>query len=517
MNEEPLDLHRFGRAISRGRWVVIAFVIGGIVAAALFTAVRLPRHYASTVVLLPPAPQTSSGQPARDIQTEVEVATSAVVLQLASQALPSHPSIHELKREVTVGGPTPDVLVFKGHAPSAHDAIAVSNAAANAYVSYSKTSASDQAQQVIAPLNKSITELVTTNLDLQKKINQALSQENTLDPRSQEYLSLSSQVTQWQNQLQSGGQELQADRNLIATAQATNTANNAINVISPASAATNNLLQATGLNLLAGALLGLLLGTTLVIARDSRRRRPWRRSDISATAGVPVLASLAARSVGKPSEWFALLDDYEPSPDEQWGLRKLLRSIVTADSSAPANATVLSLASDEAALAIAPQLASFAAGSGLRTVLILGRTARSVRALRQVRDVAALSGVAPRENLSLVEEMPAETGDDVPPVDLIVRMVVTDRAGFELEDMDGATMLFAVSPGAATPEQFQAVADAAFNANAPLAGIVVASPEVYDTSAGTVPEPASTSAAEPAIRSRWLGHPSRENPKTGSA
>ena len=177
-------------------------------AAALFTAVRLPRHYASTVVLLPPSPQNASGQSTRDIQTEVEVATSAVVLQLASQALSrTIRASHELKREVTVSGPTPDVLVFKGHAASARDAIAVSNAAANAYQSYSKKSASDQAQQVIAPLNASVTsarqhELGSSEQDQRRHC----SKQSGLDPRSQEYVSLSSQVTQWQNQVQAGTQ-----------------------------------------------------------------------------------------------------------------------------------------------------------------------------------------------------------------------------------------------------------------------------------------------------------------------
>ena len=245
-------------------------------------------------------------------------------------------------------------------------------------------------------------------MDLQKKINAALLRQSRIDPRSQEYQSLSSQVAQWQNQLQVDAQELQTDRNQIANAEATSTANSAISVISPATAATNNLPKATAMNVLAGALAGLLLGTLIVIARDSRKRAPGHLADISTAAGVPVLASLAARSVRKKSEWFALLDDYEPSPDEQWGLRKLLRSILAADGAA--TATVVSLASDDAALAVAPQLASFAAGAGLRTVLVVGGMSGSVRALRQVRDVAALSGVAPARTCRSSKRCPPRCG-----------------------------------------------------------------------------------------------------------
>jgi len=482
MNEEPLDFHRFGRVIARSKWLVAAFVIGGILVAALFTAVRLPQHEASTVVLLPPAPQTASGQPGRDPQTEAEVATSVVVLQYASQALPRHPSVDALKRQVTVSSPTASVLVFKGHAPSARDAIAVSNAAANAYQAYSKKTSNDQAQQVIAPLNERVNALVKTNLDLQDKINHALASQQRLDPRSGEFSSLSSQITQWQSQMQVGAQELLSDRNQIATAESTATAVNAISVISPASAATDNILKTTGLNLLAGALIGLLLGVTIVIARDSRRRARRRSMDVSTAAGVPVVASLAAPTVRNQGEWLALLDAHEPSPDEQWGLRKLLRSVLGADGAeaATATATVVTLATDDAALSVAPQLASFAAGAGVRTVLVVGGASRSVRVLRQVRDVAAVSGLAPRENLSLVDEMPSEPGEDLPPVDLVVRMVVADRSGQGLEGINGTTMLLAVSPDAATTEHVQAVADAAFDANAPLSGIVIASPELDD-------------------------------------
>src|SRR5262249_42408248 len=180
--------------------------------------------------------------------------------------------------------------------------------------------------------------------------------------------------------------------------------------------ATDNLVKTTALNLFAGALLGLLLGVTVVIARDSRRRARRRSMDVPSAAGVPVVASLAAPTIRNKGEWLALLDAYEPSPDEQWGLRKLLRSILVAHGAeaATVTATVVTLATDEAALSVAPQLASFAAGAGVRTVLVVGGASRSVRVLRQVRDVAAVSGLAPRENLSLVDAMPFAHREDLP-------------------------------------------------------------------------------------------------------
>ena len=420
------------------------------------------------------------------------------MLTFASKALPDHPGIVELKREVRVSSPTDSVLVFKGRATSAREAIAVSNAAADAYQSYSRTSASDQAQQVIAPLNERVTDLVNTNLDLQKKINAALLRQSRLDPRSQEYQSLSSQVAQWQNQLQVDAQELQTDRNQIANAEAISTANSAISVISPATAATNNLPKATAMNVFAGALAGLLLGTMIAIAATAASARPG----IARTSRPPPgcrsshLLPLGARARRASGSVCSMITSRAPTSSGGCASSCGASSPPTAH----ATATVVSLASDDAALAVAPQLASFAAGAGLRTVLVVGGMSGSVRALRQVRDVAALSGVAPRENLSVVEEMPAEMWEDVAPVDLVVRMLVTDLGGSGLQDMDGTTMLFAVSPSAATPEQIEAVADAALNANAPLAGIIIATPEPDDASARTVSQRGTRAG-----RSRPLG------------
>ncbi len=496
MNEDPLDLRRFARTIAHGKWIVVACVLAAVIGAAVFTFARPPRRQASAVVLLPHTP-TTSGQ-SRDIQTEVEVGTSAVVLQLASQSLPHHPRISALQKDVTVSAPTSDVLVFKGHATSARRAVALANAAANAYATYVKNSANDQAQRVTEPLNDRIRSLLATSDELQGNIDRALASQNRLNPSSSEYANLSSQIAQWQSQLQAGNDELQSYRNQIATAEATNVASSAVNVISPAVSASNKIAETVAVNLLVALLVGLLAGITIVIARDSRKRALRFRPDLAAAAGVPTVASLAARTARNPSEWLVLLDDYEPSADEQWGLRKLLRIILAGNGEAPATATVLSLASDETALAVAPQLAAFAAGAGVRTALVLGGADRSVPALRQVRDVAAISGMAPRENLSLVEEMPTEKAGDAPGVDLVVRMVVGDTSDLNADRAREGTILLAISPGAATPEEIQTVADAAADASAPLAGIVVANPKPHDASQPAVPDAASAKTAK-----RW--------------
>ena len=81
------------------------------------------------------------------------------------------------------------------------------------------------------------------------------------------------------------------------------------------------------------------------------------------------------------------------------------------------------------------------------------------------------------------------------PLEQYFDAVVTDAAGSGLETGNGTTMFFAMSPRAVTPEQIRAVADAAFNTNVPLAGIVIANPEPEAADTRAVSQPTAGSAS----------------------
>jgi capsular polysaccharide biosynthesis protein len=126
-----------------------------------------------------------------------------------------------------------------------------------------------------------------------------------------------------------------------------------------------------------GALAGVFVGVTVALAIGRGDRRLRQRDEIADAIGVPVLASVPVRHPGAAAHWTHLLEDYEPSVTEAWRLRKALGDLGLADmtsaddSASGSSLTVLSLSSDQGALALGPQLAVFVASSGIPTTLVI--------------------------------------------------------------------------------------------------------------------------------------------------
>ena len=130
---------------------------------------------------------------------------------------------------------------------------------------------------------------------------------------------------------------------------------------------------------LLGALAGALVGFIISLAISGNDRRLRERDAIANSIGAPVLASIP---VGHPSDaasWAKLLEDYEPGVVPAWGLTQMLQQFGVIDIGANngkrasgTSVTILSLSSDPGALALGPQVASFAASSGIPTALVIG-------------------------------------------------------------------------------------------------------------------------------------------------
>jgi capsular polysaccharide biosynthesis protein len=138
--------------------------------------------------------------------------------------------------------------------------------------------------------------------------------------------------------------------------------------------------ETAGIGLLPGVLIGLILA--LAIGRGDRRLR--ERDQIADSIGIPVLASVSAEHPRDAAGWAKLLESYEPGLVDAWHLRKALYQMglagmnpasSTGTSGSPdgssSSLTVLSLASDQTAVALGPQLAAFAASLGIRTALVV--------------------------------------------------------------------------------------------------------------------------------------------------
>lgn len=268
------------------------------------------------------------------------------------------------------------------------------------------------------------------------------------------------------------------------------------NVLQPAtSAAQPSAVKRVVVDVPLGVLAGVLAAVVMSVATGRKDRRLRERDEIANSIGIPVLASLP---VGHPSDaagWARLLEDYEPEAVHAWQLRMLLEVFDTAGFAMGEgedggwSLTVVSLSTDRGALALGPQLAVFAASSGIPTALVIGpqqdtgvtaalRTACSARARPSPKRPALLSGA----------DHPGGDIRSQPDVMLTVVVSVVDSTSPRLPDtMRTTATVLGVSAGAVTADQLARVAVSAAAHGRQIDGILVADPEPADRSTGRVP------------------------------
>ena len=502
MTEQPLDLRRVVRALLRGIRTVGVCLAAGIVASLLYTVIRPPLYHATALVLLPASAVDSTGQPTRNINTEVQVAASGDVLTIAAGELHPKPHVSELKDHLKVTAPTPDILEFTAKAVTGGRAIAAANAIADGYRQYSASGATAQLDKIIGALNTTEAQLKVQVSQYQTEIDTATARLSSLPPNSPQASAEAGLITSLQSEQNDATAQLIDIQNQAAQARlSTDVDSSGIKVLERASSATNSAAKSAVLNVGGGIILGLLVGASIVLAREGRDRRLRLRDDIARAAGAPIVAAIATRRVRDADEWLALFENYEASADEGWSLRRAVRSLLTADAEPPAGVTIVTMAGDTAAVAIAPQLAVFAAASGVRTLLVVTGRDPSVATLRQACREAQLTIKPARTNLWIKEAAPGEPVES-DAAQLVVTVAVTEQGTIDLEPDRPSTVLLGVSAGEATPEAIAAVAAATAGAKRPLAGVIVANPEADDGTTGRIAEPSTPGRRLPYRRLR---------------
>jgi capsular polysaccharide biosynthesis protein len=254
-----------------------------------------------------------------------------------------------------------------------------------------------------------------------------------------------------------------------------------------------------------GALVGALLGIISVLAIFRGDRRLRERDEIADSIGVSVLASIPVMHPSGPAGWTKLLEEYEPSSVPAWRLRTALSYLgLPGDlASRPPgrggfSVTMLSLSSDKAALALGPQLATFAAAQGIPTALVIGpQQDNDATATLRAACAAAEQGRA-RHGLRLAVA-DNDAGFRLPDGLLtVVVAVVDDRAPRVPDTMRTSATLIGVSAGAATADQLAKVAASAATDGRQITGILVADPDPTDHTTGRIPQLARPDAAGPA-------------------
>jgi len=241
---------------------------------------------------------------------------------------------------------------------------------------------------------------------------------------------------------------------------------------------------------LAGLVLGGLAGVISAAAIGRADPRLWRRDEVAAAIGAPVLASIPVVHPTDTVGWANLLEDYQPGAVAAWGLRKALRNVgVTEGTPVSASLAVVSLSTDRGALAVAPQIAVFAASLGIPTTLVIGP--------QQDTDATAALSAACTMSMSASAGPPSylrfALGDhqrvDRRPGELTVVVLVVDSRNPRLAPAVRPTAtLLGVSAGAATAEQLARVALSTAGSGCEITGIVVADPDPADRTTGRLPE-----------------------------
>ena len=237
----------------------------------------------------------------------------------------------------------------------------------------------------------------------------------------------------------------------------------------------------------AAAMLGSL--GALILGRGDRRLR--ERDDVASAIGLPVLASLNVLRPGDPRGWTRLLDSYEPSAVHAWRLGNALRTLGLTGPDVHRTASsiaVLSLASDQRALALGPQLAVCAAESGLTTALVVGPI-QDTKVTAALRAACAARGSAPSRSDRLRVAL-AEQGSQMwqQAAALTVVIVVLDDTPLEAKIPTTDATVLGVTAGATTADQLARAAATASIDGRRIDGILLADPDPADHTTGRVPE-----------------------------
>ena len=253
---------------------------------------------------------------------------------------------------------------------------------------------------------------------------------------------------------------------------------------------------AGGIGLVLGFLTGVL--TALIMSRRDRRLR--RLDDIARALGVPVVAALPVEHPADAADWTKVLDSYDPPAVHAWHLRQVLQQLGVGGPAerdrpaGPASVAILSATTDPVALALGPQLASYAASLGIPTVLAMGPQQDSNATAALHTACAGWSGGSGRS--SHLRAIVADDGRfNVPSgARLVVLLLAVDVRQSQIpQAMATNAALVGVSAGGATAEQLARIATTAASDGRDVAGILVADPESADQSTGHV-GPAGRSA-----------------------
>jgi capsular polysaccharide biosynthesis protein len=435
-----------------------------------------PMYSASSLVLLPGS-AADSGQPSgNDMSTDSQIAVSAAILGPVGQKIDPSLSLTTLRKRVHAGGTATNVLQITALAATPAQAEAFANLVATKLVAFVSAAGSATNATGLVALRAEAAQLTKQINDVNGEITSItnrIAQVGASSSAGQQDTSLLTALNAQQSQ---ATLQLDSVNSEIAVAQLGSSAANAgTEVIQKATIATKPSIVGSIIKVILGGLVGLALGSVIIVLLYRGDRRLRRRDQLAEAVGVPVVLSLATSRRSKNIEWTEFLETYQPSSVDRWRVRKSLRDLALWEAT-PSTLLVLSLPGDADSLIVAPQIALTVAAQGTSVSLnVVGQDERVVD-LRAAVERYATSGHLLRSNL----ELQAGTS----PFGLTIISMVVDPSMPQPQRIPDAVTVLAVSPGSATGEELARTAIAAADRDQAIGGLVVTNPDPDDFTTG---------------------------------
>ena len=498
-------------SLRRHRRVLVAAVTLGAAAGAAVVVLVPPQYTSQSVVLLPTL-QNGSGQPiVRNQDTEVQVASSDLVLGAAGRSLDPPMSSRAVKRAVRISAPTDQILEFAASDTDPRRAEKLAKKAAESEVTYP-----DELRELGEPGGSECAQGAAHGVDgslatVSSEISKAKERQKDEVPGStqaQADATAMAQLIAQQAEL-----VLKIDQVKSSTATGEDSGSGAT-ILEASPARRPAVVKRATLLVGFGMLIGLALACVVLGLVGRRDRRMRLRDEIADAIGGSVLASLRAYPQRSAGEWTTMMAEYAPAAVDVLALRHMLRQLAPGQGedaprpdigdpgiAHPTSVTVVTLANDERALAMGPQIAAFAASSGVTTRLVPGRSHESAAAL-----FAACSperaGEEVRPHLFL------EPRKGRPNADFTVVLAVIDRDNPDLSEVPRSEItVLAVSSGAATAEELARAAVSADESGREVLGVVVADAEESDRTTGRLLQHERAQQASLPSRLTGMGSP----------
>jgi capsular polysaccharide biosynthesis protein len=430
MSQQALDLRRSTQIIRRHKVLVTIVMVLGIAAGAAYAVLKPPMLSSTALIALPASVSqqqsttTTSGDDPFTATQKVVAGSTQVLLD----ALPEiHPalSLNELRGNVVVDSPSPDIISVTGMGKNAASAEATANAVANSYISYVSSAQSAVGRIQARPLQ--VAKNATGPSPIERIIVYAL------------LSGLAGAVIGMIVALVIGRNDRRLrERDAIASS---------VGIPVLASVPVAHPSSASG-------------WSKLFEGYNPTAVHSWQLR-------TALQQLMADRGFGRPGYNGSAL----AMGDKSFSL------------------LVLSLSTDAGALALGPQLAVFAASQGVRTTLVVGpQQDTSVTAtLRTACETQMPEASTHNGMLRVVAADEADVGLE-PDTRLVIVVAVVDSRTPKMPETTRADgTVIGVSAGAVTAEQLARAAVVAASDGREITGLLVADPDPEDQTTGRIP------------------------------